>query len=77
VSDPGVAVRVRQHGLRYFVILALPAAIGDEDPATPDAVPFTASLEDLRRGDRSTWSTRLVYDPVVRAAQFGPAARTP
>jgi hypothetical protein len=77
VSDPGVVVRVHQRGLRYVVILAVPSAIRSRDPAAQDAVPFAASLEDLRRGDRSTWSTSLVLSPVVREAQFAPAARAP
>lgn len=77
VSDPKVAVRIRQHGMRYVVILALPSEARSDDSAAHEPVPFAVSLEDLRRGDRSTWSTRLAFDPVIRSAKFGTATRVP
>lgn len=62
VSDSRVKVRVHQRGMRYLVVVALPTAIADPDsskPADGKSVQLTASLEDQRRGDRTTWSSRL------------------
>ena len=73
VSDPDVKVRVHQRGLRYLIILAIPKKSMDADAGKHDPVQLTASLEDVRRGDRTLWSVPLAYERPVREAHSTPA----
>jgi hypothetical protein len=68
VSDPRVEVRVHQRGLRYLVVVALPTSI-DCSAGAAKPLELNASLEDRRRGDRTTWTAELANNKIVREAQ--------
>jgi hypothetical protein len=75
-SDQTVDGRVHQHGLRYTVIVAVPKERFDREALrNSDRVRLTASLEDARRGTRTTWTVQLECDGELREVLSQPDAR--
>ncbi len=76
VSDRTVDSRVHQRGLRYTVIVAVPRERFDREASQKgDPVRLATSLEDARRGARTTWSAKLECNEAVREAASASATR--
>ncbi|MEX2091725.1 MAG: hypothetical protein WD971_03560 [Pirellulales bacterium] len=77
VSDRAVDSRLHQRGLRYTVIVAVPREHFDREASRKgDRVRLAASLEDARRGARTTWTAQLDFDGELREALSQPDTRS-